>query len=94
MQCPLLSDQSFNEMNNIFDMNVFKRICAEFGVSSNSDFRRKLDPSKGMGAIRYITIHTTYSHHHMSMNKEKVLETGSYYDPSRGDFTVEISSSG
>ena len=28
------------------------------------------------------------------MKKEKVLETGGDYDPSRGDFTVEIPSSG
>ena len=30
----------------------------------------------------------------MRMKKEKVLETGGDYDPSRGDFTVEIPSSG
>ena len=94
MECPLPSDQSFNEMNNIFNKNAFKRICAEFKIPSTFDFRQKLDPSKGMGAIRYYTIHTTYSHHHMRMKKEKVLETGGDYDPSRSDFTVEISSSG
>ena len=52
-------------------MNVLKRICADFGISFNSDFRQKLDPSKGMGAIRYYTIHTTYSHYHMRMKKRK-----------------------
>ena len=95
MECPLPSDQSFNEMNNIFNKGAFKRICAEFNIPSDSgvqadfqaDFRQKLDPSNGMGAIRYYTVHTTYSHHHMRMKKEKVLETG-------GDFTVEIPSSG
>ena len=98
MECPLPSDQSFNEMNNIFNKGAFKRICAEFNIPSDSgvqaDFRQKLDPSNGMGAIRYYTVHTTYSHHHMRMKKEKVLETGGDYDPSRGDFTVEIPSSG
>ena len=94
MRCPLKSDQSFNEMNNIFNMNAFERICNEFEISSYSaDFRQKLDPSKGMGAIRYYTIHTIYSRHHMRMKKEKVLEIGGDYDPSRGDFTVEIPSS-
>ena len=98
MECPLPSDQSFNEMNNIFNKSAFKRICAEFNIPSDSgvqaDFRQKLDPSNGMGATRYYTVHTTYSHHHMRMKKEKVLETGGDYDPSRGDFTVEIPSSG
>ena len=75
-------------------MSAFKRICNQFEIPSNSaDFRQKLDPSKGMGAIRYYTIHTTYSHHHMRMKKEKVLKTGGDYDPSRSDFTVEIPSS-
>ena len=99
MDCPLPSDQSFNEMNNIFNKGAFKRICAEFNIPSDSgaqadfqaDFRQKLDPSNGMGAIRYYTVHTTYSHHHMRMKKEKVLETGGDYDPSRGDFTTTTS---
>ena len=101
MGCPLPSDQSFNEMNNIFNKGAFKRICAEFNIPSDSgvqadfqaDFRQKLDPSNGMGAIRYYTVHTTYSHHHMRMKKEKVLETGGDYDPSRGDFTTTTSTS-
>ena len=96
MECPLPSDQSFNEMNNIFNKGAFKRICAEFNIPSDSadlqaDFRQKLDPSNGMGAIRYYTVHTTYSHHHMRVKKEKVLETGGDYDPSRGDFTTTTS---
>ena len=101
MECPLPSDQSFNEMNNIFNKGAFKRICAEFNIPSDSgvqadfqaDFRQKLDPSNGMGAIRYYTVHTTYSHHHMRMKKEKVLETGGDYDPSRGDFTTTTTTS-
>ena len=104
MECPLPSDQSFNEMNNIFNKGAFKRIFAEFNIPSDSgvqadfqagfqaDFRQKLDPSNGMGAIRYYTVHTTYSHHHMRMKKEKVLETGGDYDPSRGDFTTTTTS--
>ena len=73
---------------------VFEQLCAEFKISSSSaDFRQKLDPSKGMGATKYYTSHTTYSHHHMRMKKEKVLETGGDYDPSRGDFTTTTSTS-
>ena len=73
---------------------LLNEFVLSFELSANSaDFRQKLDPSKGMGAIRYYTIHTTYSHHHMRMKKEKVLETGGDYDPSRGDFTTTTTSS-
>ena len=93
MKCPLPTHRSWNPLNNGIDMNAFEQLCAEFKISS-ADFRQKLDPSKGMGATKYYTTHTTYSHHHMRMKKEKVLETGGDYDSSSGDFTVEISSSG
>ena len=93
MECPLPTDQSWNPLNNGIDINAFEQLCAEFKISS-ADFRQKLDPPKGMGATKYYTIHTTYSHHHMRMKKEKVLETGGDYDSSRSDFTVEIPSSG
>ena len=93
MECPLPTHRSWNPINNGIDINAFEQLCAEFKISS-ADFRQKLDPSNGMGAIRYYTVHTTYSHHHMRMKKEKVLETGGDYDSSRSDFTVEIPSSG
>ena len=93
MKCPLPTHRSWNPLNNGIDMNAFEQRCAEVKISS-ADFRQKLDPSKGMGATKYYTTHTTYSHHHMRMKKEKVLETGGDYDPSSGGFTVEISSSG
>ena len=93
MECPLPTHRSWNPLNNGIDINAFEQLCAEFKISS-ADFRQKLDPSKGMGATKYYTTHTTYSHHHMRMKKEKVLETGGDYDSSRSDFTVEIPSSG
>ena len=94
MKCPLPTHRSWNPLKNGIDMNAFEQLCAEFKISSSSaDFRQKLDPSKGMGATKYYTTHTTYSHHHMRMRKEKVLETGGDYDPSRGDFTTTTSTS-
>ena len=93
MECPLPTHRSWNPLNNGIDINAFEQLCAEFKISS-ADFIQKLDPSKGMGATKYYTTHTTYSHHHMRMKKEKVLETGGDYDSSRSDFTVEIPSSG
>ena len=93
MKCPLPTHRSWNPLNNGIDMNAFEQICNEFEVQNSADFRQKLDPSKGMGAIKYYTVHTTYSHHHMRMKKEKkVLGTGGDYDPSRGDFTTTTTS--
>ena len=65
MKCPLPTHRSWNPLNNDIDMNAFEQICNEFEIQNSADFRQKLDPSKGMGAIRYYTTHTTYSHHHM-----------------------------
>ena len=92
MKYPLPTDQSWNPLNNGIDMNAFEQLCAEFKISS-ADFRQKLDPSKGMGATKHYTTHTTYSHYHMRMKTGKVLETGGDYDPSRGDFTTTTSTS-
>ena len=93
MQCPLPTDESFSALNNGINLNAFGRICSEFSISPNADFRQKLDPSQGMGAIRYYTTHKKYTHHHMRFTTEKVLEKGGDYDP-ESNFTVYIPSSG
>ena len=61
MKCPLPTHRSWNPLNNDIDMNAFDQICNEFEIQNSADFRQKLDPSKGMGAIKYYTVHTTYS---------------------------------
>ena len=81
MQCPLPTDDSFNPLNNGISMSVFEKICSEFDISPSTNFRQKLDYSNGMGSVRYYSIHHKYTHHHMRMTTEKVLETGKDYDP-------------
>jgi hypothetical protein len=93
MQCPLPTEDSWNALNNGINMSAFERICNEFGITSNNNFRQKLDYSNGMGSVRYYTIHHTYSHHHMRGKSEKVLEMGKNYD-SKQNWTVYIPSSG
>lgn len=51
MQCPLPTDQAFNALNNGINMNAFEKICNEFGISVNTNFRQKLDHSNGMGSF-------------------------------------------
>jgi len=87
MQCPIPNDSSFNALDNPYDKNAFERICAEFGISPQSDFRQKLDHSHGMGAVRY------YSLHGLRSKPTKVLERAGDYDPSQ-HWTVFIPSSG
>ena len=87
MQCPLPSDSSFNALDNGIDKNAFQRICSEFGISPQSDFRQKLDHSHGFGSVRY------YSSHGLKSKPTKVLERGRDYDPSQ-HWTVFIPASG
>ena len=87
MQCPIPNDFSFNALDNPYDKNAFERICAEFGISPQSDFRQKLDHSHGMGAVRY------YSLHGLKSRPTKVLERAGDFDPSQ-HWTVFIPSSG
>ena len=87
MQCPLPNDLSFNALNNGLNKNAFERICSEFGISTQSDFRQKLDHSHGMGAVRY------YSLQGLRSKQTKVLERAGDYDPSQ-NWSVFIPSSG
>ena len=87
MQCPLPNDDLFNALNNPFDKTNFEKICTEFGISSKSDFRQKLDYSEGLGTVRY------YSLHGLKSKPTKVFEKGRDYDPSQ-KWTVFIPASG
>ena len=87
MQCPLPSDSSFNALDNGIDKNIFQKICAEFSISPDADFRQKLDYSQGFGSVRY------YSSHGLKSKPTKVLERGGDYDPSQ-NWTVFIPASG
>ena len=87
LQCPLPSEDSFNVLNNRINKGAFERICSEFGVSSQSDFRQKLDGSQGLGSVRY------YSLHGLRSKPTKILERKSDYDSSQ-HWTVFIPASG
>jgi hypothetical protein len=81
LACPLPTEESFSPLNNGINMSAYERICAEFGIDANTNFRQKLDYSNGMGSVRYYTTHINYTHNHMRFTKEKVLEMGGNYDP-------------
>ena len=39
LNVPLPGEQTFSSKNNPYDKNVYNRLCAEFGLSNNQDFK-------------------------------------------------------
>ena len=48
---PLPGDTAFNQTENKYDIPSFERICAEFGISPNSDFRFTKGDNHGLGSV-------------------------------------------
>ena len=74
---------SWNAFDNSMDAKAYEKICAEFNVDKNTDWRQKLDDNGGLGIIfNYITCTGyqplkgfSYDAHQMSFteyNKEKL----------------------
>ena len=56
LKAPLPTDQSWNAFDNSFDAKAYEKICAEFNVDKNTDWRQKLDDNGGLGIIfNYVT---------------------------------------
>ena len=52
----LPGDSAFNQTENKYDIPSFKRICAEFGISPNADFRFTRGDNHGLGSVfKYFT---------------------------------------
>ena len=50
-EAALPGDPTFNQTENKYDIPSYKRICAEFGMSTNTDFRFKKGFSHGLGKV-------------------------------------------
>ena len=48
---PLPGDTAFSQTENKYDIPSFERICAEFGISPNSDFRFTRGENHGLGSV-------------------------------------------
>ena len=48
---PLPGDPAFDQTENKYDIPSFKRICAEFGISPNADFRFTKGDNHGLGSV-------------------------------------------
>ena len=47
----LLGDTAFSQTENKYDIPSFERICAEFGISPNADFRFTKGDNHGLGSV-------------------------------------------
>ena len=48
---PLPGDPAFSQTENKYDIPSFERICAEFGISPNADFRFTRGDNHGLGSV-------------------------------------------
>ena len=48
---PLPGDTAFSQTENKYDIPSFERICAEFGISPNADFRFTRGDNQGLGSV-------------------------------------------
>ena len=48
---PLPGDTAFSQTENKYDIPSFERICAEFGISPNTDFRFTRGDNHGLGSV-------------------------------------------
>ena len=51
MKCSIPTNQTFNNLNNFIDMAEYTKICNEFSIDPNSNFRLKLEINKRAGYI-------------------------------------------
>ena len=75
MGCPLPFSDMWKPLNNNIDKMEYEKICNEFGINTNSNFRQKLDNLNGMGDVFYTR---TYS-----VRRKEKAETD-YFDPKDG----------
>ena len=47
----LPGDPTFNQINDSFDEPSYRRICAEFGIAPNTDFRYTRGDNNGLGSV-------------------------------------------
>ena len=48
---PLPGDSAFSQTENKYDIPSFERVCAEFGISPNADFRFTRGDNHGLGSV-------------------------------------------
>ena len=90
----LPQDKSWNAFNNSYDRGAYERICKEFNVDPNADWRQKMYTSgDGLGVI-YTTSHTAWKRtdfRHDNSSQHIASSTASDLDLSKMTFGPEVS---
>jgi len=81
MSCPLPGESLFNTADNHINLLAYKKICNEFGVHANADFRFRGGNNGGLGTMYNYATRIGY----------RPL-TGVSYDPSRFQFIPQTTS--
>ena len=81
LQIPLPYDKSFNPVNNPINMKAYERICNEFNIPKQKDFRQKSDHNDGLGTIFHINTHRVYNYDywpgHTGFSSRSAIRIGS-----------------
>lgn len=78
MKVALPQDSNWNAYNNTYDRSAYEKICAEFNVDPNADWRQKQSYNDGLGSVWVYWTNTGY---HLYYKPETV------YDNSKMSFT-------
>lgn len=73
----LLQDQRWNAFNNSYNRNANERICREFSVNVNLDWRQKQSDNQGLGKIYNYCTNLAY----------RPFDIGEQYDDKSYSFT-------
>jgi hypothetical protein len=81
MRCPLPNDSSWSATDNVYDRVAYERLCAEFGVSQNTDWRQKRSSANhGLGLVYFYVTHKGYEPAHGNVSPK-------HYDSGKMSFT-------
>ena len=83
IQAPLPYDETWNAMENSYDRKGYEKICDEFGVSPNSDWRVS-GPNQGFGPVFYYWVSRGYI---KVIDVHRKAPDGEY-DPKEMSFTL------
>jgi len=60
ISAPLYNEKSFCYYQNVIDLTAYQRLCDEFQISNNTDFRQRSDKTNGMGTIYLYLVGNEY----------------------------------
>lgn len=75
MKVAFPQDSSWNAYNNTYDRSAYEKICAEFNVDQNTDWRQKQTNNNGLGFIYDYYTHQGYHKEKESYNSSKMTFT-------------------